>query len=109
MQLLFIGQKGCVLICLLKIIAKLNEIGPKGSHRGILLSTVAVRNHNDSAQTHTLCGKRDALAMIATRGSNYSTQRWLAAAQRVHINQTTADFECAQRRMILVLYPDFRA
>jgi len=109
MQLLLICQRRSVLVRLLEIIAKLDEISAKRSHRGILLRAVTVWNHDDGPQTRTFCRKSDALAMIATRGGDYSTQRRLTAAQTLHINKSAAYFERAQRRMILVLYPDIRA
>src|SRR5690242_17405479 len=108
MQLLLIGQRRSMLVRLLEIVAKLDEISAKRSHRGILLRTVAVWNHNDRTQTHTLCGKSDALAVIATRGGNYSIQRWVTASKFLDINESAANFERAQRRMIFVLYPDIR-
>jgi len=104
-----LGQAGQVLVGLLKIGAVLDQFGTEGTHGGVLLTAIAMRNNDDRSQARAAGGKGDALAVIAARGRGHAGDVRFAATEPVHVDDTAAHFEGSGGSVVLVLDPDLRA
>src|SRR5581483_3831440 len=93
----------------LEILAMLDQLGAEGAHRAVLLDRIAARHIDHRRHAMTVCGERKTLAVVTARGGNDAGHIRLLALQPLQINETAADLEGADRRVVLMLDHDMRA
>src|SRR5258708_12449970 len=89
----------------LEVLAEFDHFSAPTAHRRILLSAVAVRNHDHGPESGTDSGKGNTLTKVAPRGCDHSSHLRIFALKLRDIEQCTSDFERANRRMVLLLHP----
>jgi hypothetical protein len=92
----------------LEVVTPFDEFDTEGAHGSVLLDAVAARHHDAGGDTGALCRVSDGLAVIAAGGGDDAADRGLRALQPVEIDEPTADLECTDRRVVLVLHPASR-
>ncbi len=107
MQPLAFGQDDGMLVGGLEIVALLDQPRPKPDHRPVLLDAVAMRYHDRGGEAEAGGGIGDALPVIAAGSGHHPAQLRLGAPDLVEIDEPAAQFERADRGVVLVLDPNF--
>ena len=107
MQSAFCGKPPRMFTRFLKVAAVFDQFDAERAHCRILFKTVAVRHDNRCGNPVAARGKPDRLAMVAARGADDAGGARAAREQFVKVNQSPAHFECAGRREIFMLDPNF--
>src|SRR5215472_2631478 len=89
----------------LEIMPGVNEPGAERRHRPVFLDAVAVRRDDRRLDAQARAGECDALPMIAGGRGDDTAQVRMRAPQLVEIDESAADLEGADRRVVLVLDP----
>ena len=92
----------------LEIRAVDHELAAERSHRRVLAGGVALRHHEGRLEAEPGRGEGNALAVIAPGGGGHARDR-AVPAQVVHENEPAPHLEGTDRRVVLVLDPDFGA
>jgi len=108
-QFLSLRQFGRMLGGFLKISAVFDQFRSQRAHRGVLLATVAERNHDDRAQSHAARRERHTLAVISTSRCNHPGDVGFATVERIHVDNAAAYLERPDGRVILMLHPGLRS
>ena len=108
-QAVRLRERNRVLACGLKVGAMLDQLDAERAHRRVLLERVAVRHDDGCREPMQACREADRLTMVAARRADHTTTVRLALSQRVEINEAAAQFERADRRVVLVLDPHLGA
>src|SRR5436309_14497257 len=87
----------------------LDEPGAEGAHGGVLLGAVAMRDDDGDRYFEPAPGISERLAVIAAGGRDQPVRRRMFARQPADIDQAATHLEGADRRVVLVFYPDLRA
>ena len=106
MQLLALSEADCVLAGGLEIVARLDQPRAERAHREVLFAAVAVRHDDRRRETQPGSGIGNALAVIAAGRGDDAPHVRFGTTQIVEIDETAAQFEGADRRVVLVLDPD---
>jgi len=104
-----LGQLDRVLVGRLEIVPGLDEPRPEPCHRAVLLDAVAVWHDDRRIEPQPRRGERDALPVIARGRGHDAANIGLRPPDLVEIDETAADLEGADRRMVLVLDPQLGA
>ena len=92
-----------------EVFSVLDEFGSPGAHRQILLDAVAVRHNDGRRQSELARRESDALPVIPACGRNHTSGSGTGLSKLADQNQSAASLERADRLMIFMLHPDFRA
>ena len=93
----------------LKIVAVFDEFGALREHGLVLFFAVAVGNDDDGRRPSEAGGQGYALPVIAAGGGDHAGQVRLRLLEPMHVDQCAANLECAEGRVIFMLYPGFAA
>ena len=89
--------------------AMLDQFGAERAHGCVLLDAVAVGHDDDRRQPDAPRRECHALAVIAAGGRDHAGDIRLLPLQLLHVGESAAQLEGADRRVVLVLDPDLRA
>ena len=92
---------------LLKVQPVFNQFNALSHHGPVLFSAVAEGNDDDGLEPAQPRGHANTLAMIASCGRHHPCNFRLCLLEPVHIDQRSAQFESADRRVVFVLDPGF--
>src|SRR5579871_5051757 len=109
MQIVALGQRQRIFVSRLEVVTVLDQAPAKGRHRPVLFDAVAVRNDDRRRQPEPGRGIGDALAVIAAGRGDHSGELRLAAFELVEIDEPAAQFESADRGVVLMLDPQLGA
>ena len=93
----------------LKVLAMLDQFGAERAHGAVLLHRIAARHINNGRNAVAAGREGEALPVIAARGGNDPGRIRPLPLQPVEIDQPAAHLEGADRRVVLMLHPDFAA
>ena len=104
-----LGQLGRMLERGLEIVPGLDQTRAETCHRPVLLDAVAVGHDDRRIESQSRRGECDALTVIAgSRGHDTPNVR-LRPPDSVEVDETAADLEGADRRVVLMLDPQLGA
>lgn len=99
------SEGGGMLAGLIEVPAHLDELGAERSHRRVLVARVAFRHDDHTMHAMAPGGKGEALAVIATGGTDHAG-RWLRGRREPGEEmQPATHLEGPDGRVVLVLHP----
>ena len=102
-----LGQFEGMLVGGLEVVALLDQLGAESAHGTVLLDAIAVGDDDGGAEPLPGRSVGDALPMVAAGRGDDAADIGVFLTQRVHVDEAAADLERANRRVVLVLDPEF--
>jgi hypothetical protein len=99
------GHTKSLVLRFVKVLAILDDAGAEAGDGGILVARIVARHVNCRWNSAACGGKRDGLAVIASRCRYDAGTLRLGAAQPVQVHESAPDLECPRRCVIFVFHP----